>query len=89
MESELARVGIAAQECVAKVFGGGRMFPDLPDSGFQIGNENGDRACDWLRRHQVRIVAENLYGSSYRQIIFDVRMGDVWVKRVELRASSI
>lgn len=81
MAAGLRRFGIALAECQGKVFGGGDMFPGYARSGAEgphVGQKNGMAARALLRAAGVSIVAESLFGDGYRQIIFDVRSGDVW-----------
>jgi chemotaxis protein CheD len=83
MVSELRQMGVAASQCQGKVFGGGNMFPDHFRSGaMTVGQRNGEAALELLNRHGVPIVSESLFGIGHRQIIFDVRNGDVWCHQV-------
>jgi chemotaxis protein CheD len=79
MVSELKLLGVAASQCQGKVFGGGNMFPDhFHASSINVGQRNGEAALELLNRHGVPILSESLFGIGHRQIIFDVRNGDVW-----------
>jgi len=83
MIEELKVLGVAASQCQAKVFGGGNMFPEhLHSAVMNVGQRNGEAALALLRRHGVPIVSESLFGIGHRQIIFDVRNGDVWCHQV-------
>ena len=83
MVTELRQMGVAASQCQGKVFGGGNMFPDHFRSGaMTVGQRNGEAALELLNRHGVPIVSESLFGIGHRQIIFDVRNGDVWCHQV-------
>lgn len=87
MLAGLRALGINERECEAKVFGGARMFPHLKDGG-QIGQLNGRNAKALLARHRIGIVSESLYGDGPRQIIFDIRSGDVWNRLVSAGAET-
>ena len=82
MVHELSLMGVAAAQCQAKVFGGGNMFPDHLRSIINVGQRNGEAALDMLNYYGVPIVSESLFGIGHRQIIFDVRNGDVWCHQV-------
>ncbi|MEI8155307.1 MAG: chemotaxis protein CheD [Burkholderiales bacterium] len=89
MVSELKQLGVAASQCQAKVFGGGNMFPDHFRAGaMNVGQRNGEAALELLNHHGVPIVSESLFGIGHRQIIFDVRNGDVWCHQVALSNSG-
>jgi chemotaxis protein CheD len=83
MLDELRQQGVASSQCQGKVFGGGNMFPDHFRAGaMNVGQRNGEAALELLTRHGVPIVSESLFGIGHRQIIFDVRNGDVWCHQV-------
>ena len=80
---ELAALGISPSDCVAKIFGGGDMFPGQtrPDVR-NVGVKNGEAARALLLTHQIPVVSECLFGIGHRQIIFNVGSGDVWARQV-------
>lgn len=82
MMRELRRANVPLHECVAKVFGGGNMFPQqkMADN-LNVGKKNGETAKRLLRDLGFRIVAEDLFGNGHRQVIFNVCNGDVWSKQ--------
>ena len=83
MLGELRQMGVAPSQCQGKVFGGGNMFPDHFRSGvMNVGQRNGEAALELLNHHGIPIVSESLFGVGHRQIIFDVRNGDVWCHQV-------
>ncbi len=82
MLAELRHSGIDPQHCQAKIFGGAAMFPgregaDQPS----IGRRNGDVAERLLQQVGIPIVSSCRYGLRHRHIIFNVRTGDVWVRK--------
>lgn len=81
MLMELRKLGINPEECQAKVFGGGMMFPDIERNDERnIGRRNGETAERLLRMHNIPVVSESLFGVGHRHIIFNVKTGDVWVR---------
>ena len=81
MLTDLRKLGINPEECQAKVFGGGMMFPDIErNDARNIGRRNGETAERLLRMHNIPVVSENLFGIGHRHIIFNVKTGDVWVR---------
>ena len=81
MLAELAQMGVPGRECQAKVFGGGQMFPALGHRE-TVGHKNGEAARGLLKRHDITIVSESLFGAGHRQIVFNVGTGDVWSRQV-------
>ena len=83
MAQDLRKEGVVLSQCHGKVFGGGNMFPDQLHAGsINVGQRNGEAALELLNRHGVPILSESLFGIGHRQIIFDVRNGDVWCHQV-------
>jgi chemotaxis protein CheD len=83
MLRELAGVDVGPTECVAKIFGGGNMFPgQTRHDARNVGIKNGEAARALLLLHRIPIVSESLFGVGHRQIIFDVSNGDVWARQV-------
>ncbi len=84
MLRELARAKVDPAQCIAKIFGGGDMFPRQARTGeLNIGQKNGNAARRLLRSHGIPIVAESLFGVGHRKVVFDVASGDVWVRQVK------
>ena len=84
MLRELAIEGVAGEDCEAKLFGGGNMFPDQPRATDRnVGWMNGEAARELMRAQGIRVVSESLYGNGHRQVIFDIRTGHVWSRQVE------
>ena len=83
MLDELARQHVVPQECQAKLFGGGNMFPhQTRDVDLHVGQRNGETARALMRVHGIRVVSESLFGVGYRKIVFDLRTGHVWSRQV-------
>jgi chemotaxis protein CheD len=81
MVQGLARHGIGARECVARLFGGGDMFPDQPRppraATGDVGRRNGEAARALLQQLGVPIASESLFGAGHRRIAFDIATGEV------------
>lgn len=90
MSSQLGQAHAPASECQAKIFGGGRMFPqhDRPGGEGGIGQQNGLAARGMLQEMNVQVVSESLFGVGRRSIVFDVANGDVWVRQVTSESTS-
>ncbi len=82
MIEQLARLGVAAASCQAKVFGGGEMFMSQPRSP-TVGRRNGDAARALLRERGIVLTAASMFGVGHRNIIFNVDTGDVWSRQVD------
>ncbi len=84
MLRDLAREGVKARECEAKLFGGGNMFPKQSRSDtMNIGQRNGEFARQLMSARGIQIAAESLFGVGYRQVVFDVATGHVWSRLVK------
>lgn len=81
MLADLRRSGIRPEDCQAKIFGGGMMFPQIERNDERnIGRRNGETAERLLHMHKIPVVSESLFGTGHRHIIFNVKTGDVWVR---------
>jgi len=80
MMQDLLRLGAAAADCQAKLFGGGAMFePGRLHN--DVGRKNGEAARGMLMAHGIKVVSESLFDACHRQIIFRISNGDVWVRQ--------
>jgi chemotaxis protein CheD len=83
MCSGLIAHGVDPRQCVAKLFGGADMFCGVPAAReFHIGRNNGEAARDMLAARGIAVRAEHLFGAGHRQVLFDIKDGDVWVRQV-------
>jgi chemotaxis protein CheD len=82
MLRDLAALGVAADGCEAKIFGGADMFPAQPHT-LQVGRRNGDAAHALLAAHGIRVVSHSLFGTTHRRIVFDIASGDVWARQAD------
>ena len=86
MLGELVAASVTVEQCQAKVFGGGNMFPDHPlPAVLNVGRINGQSALALLQEQGLTVVAQDLYGEGHREVIFNVRKGEVWVRQVAAR----
>ena len=87
---DLRARGVEPQECQAKIFGGGNMFPgQLHTGGINVGQRNGLAARELLQLRGIKVSKENLFGIGHRQIIFDLSKGDVWARQVKPSALEL
>ena len=81
--------GIDPSQCVAKVFGGGDMFPALAGAMPEgIGRRNGEAARLMLEGWAIAVSSESLFGIGHRKIIFDVENGHVWARQADPAAPN-
>lgn len=79
-DQAIQRTGLPAREFVAKVFGGGNMFPKQPSRPqFDIGLRNIAVALKLLGERNIPVIAEHHGGKGHRKLVFDVHSGDVWI----------
>lgn len=68
-----------------KVFGGGNMFAPpkakARSTSMNVATRNIEMAEHLFARHGFVAAAEHLGGAGYRQIIFEVSSGDVWLRQ--------
>jgi chemotaxis protein CheD len=77
-------VGASHEEYQVKLFGGGNMFPETPKNRMsRIGILNGQAARRLVKQHGFTCVAEHLGDIGYRNVIFEVWSGEVWVKHTK------
>lgn len=77
---EAKRLGTRPQEYEVKLFGGANMFPGLARSEAGVPTKNIAKARQLLLEHGLRAKAESLGGTRFRQLIFTLANGEVWVR---------
>lgn len=82
MLAELARAGVRAGACEAKIFGGGNMFTRRKRDGAGVGRQNGDAARRMLAALAIPVRSQCLFGDGHRQIVFEIGSGDVWSRQI-------
>jgi chemotaxis protein CheD len=88
MIGELAALDVPVAGCVAKLFGGGDMFPANSQAG-AVGRKNVQAARRMLAARNIPIVSSSVYGSGHRSIIFDIPSGDVWSRLTTVEAKQM
>lgn len=81
MLAEARRYGTPPEEYEVKLFGGGNMFPGHKYAGQSVAMRNIEAVRRLIAARGLKIKAESLGGSGYRNVIFDIARGDVWVRR--------
>ena len=76
---EINQIGAPHREYLVKLFGGGNMFPNRSNPVSHVGIKNVESARSLVARHGFNCVAEHLGGDGYRNVIFDIWNGNVWV----------
>lgn len=75
-----------------QMFGGGRMFGDsseLADAGaVAVPRQNIEAARQLLKQHRLHLTAEHVGELGHRQIVFDLRSGQVEVQHTPLPPAS-
>ncbi len=71
-------------EYEAKLFGGASMF-DVGPGGSSVAQRNVEAAEALVREYSLNVVARSLGGSGYRQLVFHISNGDVWMRQGEAR----
>lgn len=75
-------------EYQAKIFGGGNMYEKMPQDNsilssverLPVGEKNVMSAVAFLTRHDIPLLVAHVGEFGYRNIIFDIETGDVWVR---------
>lgn len=72
--------GTRLQDYETKLFGGAEMFHAPGRAVSSVAQSNVATARVLVKQHGLRLVGESLGGTSYRQVVFSIPFGDVWVK---------
>ena len=75
----IRRVGGNDAKLTAKIAGGANMFPTM--NALNIGSKNIDAVKTALDKHKIRLLGEEVGGSSGRRITFNIATGAATVKR--------
>ncbi len=78
---DIDRTKTTPQDYQVKVFGGGKMFPQLgrPNE-FSVGDRNIVAAKDLLKRHGFQVHSEHTGEAGHRQVMLDLATGQTFVK---------
>ncbi|SEP95108.1 chemotaxis protein CheD [Ectothiorhodospira magna] len=84
----MQKAGCPHNELEAKLFGGGCMFVDERTGqcreGTRVYTENVIKGKALLAQYGLSLKAEHSGGAGHRQLVFDIRTGDVWLKHLPL-----
>lgn len=80
MLEEVRRRGTRPQEYDVKLFGGGNMFPSYQNHSSSVSVHNVAAVRSLIASAGLSVTAESLGGNGYRNLIFDIGSGYVWVR---------
>ncbi|MFQ5559475.1 MAG: chemotaxis protein CheD [Nitrospinota bacterium] len=81
------REGVDLKEIEIKLFGGSEILKrGEAVQRIRVGKQNIDKATDILEKNELKISARDVGGPVGRKILFDVRNGNVFVKRLKDRS---
>ncbi|MEW6704447.1 MAG: chemotaxis protein CheD [Pseudomonadota bacterium] len=81
---QLQRIGARAPQVQTKLFGGGRMFATGGDPAGEVQQRNVALARAWVAAQGLRVCGEHLGGDGHRQVVFQLRSGEVWLRHTPL-----
>lgn len=83
MFNKVAELGTRPKDYEVKLFGGGNMFVSSNRQPASVSARNVEAARQLIAERGLRIKSESLGGSGYRNLVFDIARGDVWVRHVD------
>ncbi len=86
--AEVQRLNSLPEDYEAKLFGGASMF-EVGPGGSSVARQNIKAAEALTRQYGLNVIARSLGGSGYRQLVFNISSGDVWMRQGESRATSL
>jgi chemotaxis protein CheD len=75
----LLGLGADRRRLEAKIAGGGRIHP----RGRDIGQTNIDFVRSFLQREGIRLLSEDVGGTTARRVVYATRTGQMWVRRLD------
>ncbi|MBN8238329.1 hypothetical protein JF541_04180 [Marinobacter hydrocarbonoclasticus] len=88
MMGEITRFETCPSDYEVKLFGGANMY-DLGPCGSAVAARNVVAAEALIKRYNLRVMARSLGGNGYRQLVFDLASGDVWVRQGEMPPNAL
>jgi chemotaxis protein CheD len=88
MLQEARKLGTRPEQYQVKVFGGGNMFPGYQANKLSVAARNVRAARKLLADHGLVSRSECLGGAGYRNVIFDIASGDVWVRHTNVASTK-
>ena len=78
---QAARHKTVMSEYQIKIFGGGIMFPDyLARQQNSVSEKNIEAAHQIFKKHNLKIISQDVGTAGHRYIVFDIWSGNVWVR---------
>ncbi len=88
LTAEARRLRSQPGEYEAKLFGGASMF-EVGPGGSSVAQRNVEAAETLTQEYNLNVVARSLGGCSYRQLVFYISNGDVWMRQGEARHEGV
>jgi chemotaxis protein CheD len=88
MVDKMVELGSAKRNLRAKIFGGGEVLR-ITNAVMNIGERNVFLAQDMLERENIPVVGSDVGGKTGRKIIYDIRTGSVYVKKLVKQIDDI
>ncbi|MCQ4312277.1 chemotaxis protein CheD [Pseudomonas stutzeri] len=82
MLREAKKLGTRPEQYEVKLFGGGDMFANYKHRERTVAGRNIEAIRSLIAAHGLHITSESLGGVGYRNVIFDIASGNVWVRHV-------
>lgn len=79
---EVGKADTRLEDYEVKLFGGANMFAQRKTAHRHVGRSNIEFAQRLLNQRGVRVISQSLGGYGYRNLIFDIARGIVWVRHV-------
>lgn len=80
---ELDKEGVSRSRLFAKIAGGAQMFKFMGDSDImKIGHRNAAAVEENLRKHRIKLLAQDVGGNFGRTILFDPSSGELLIKTI-------
>lgn len=87
MMAEVRRLHSKPADYEAKLFGGASMF-DVGPGGSSVAQRNVSAADALMQRYNLNVVARSMGGCEYRQLVFNIANGDVWMRQGDSSAAA-
>ena len=88
MIEKMLELGSSKRRLQAKIFGGGEVLK-VTSAAMNIGDRNIFLAQDILEKSGIPIVGSDVGGKTGRKIVYDIRTGSVYVKKLQNQIDDI
>lgn len=85
----IARLNVKAAPLYGKIAGGANMFPNLRSDTLSIGEKNVEAVKTALAAQKIKLLAEDVGGTSGRRISFNVKTGVATIRRFQGEIKTI